>query len=156
LFTAAIAAAGLAVTQPAHAENPIVKLVSVQSPNECLQPASNDQGAAVIQRSCNGTTAQQWTVESVNSTRVHLRNRSSQFCMDAFGPAANGTPIIQWPCNFISNENWSFGITNNLLSSAVSNTFSHCIASPGAQDGLPMELRFCNGDSSQRWTRPNG
>ncbi|MET9336313.1 ricin-type beta-trefoil lectin domain protein [Nonomuraea sp. NPDC003804] len=130
--------------------------MSVQFPNECLQPASLNQGAAVIQMSCKGSTVQQWTVESVNSTRVHLRNRASQFCMDAFGGAANGTPIIQWPCNTISNENWSFGITNNLLSSGVSNTFSHCIATPGAQDGLPMELRFCDGNISQLWNRPAG
>lgn len=156
LFSAAVAAAGVAlVAPPAHADNPIVRLVSTAFPNECLQPG---QGAPVpvIQMACNGSTAQQWTVEPVNSTRVHLRNRATQTCMDAFGSAANGTPIVLWPCNGISNENWSFGITNNLLSSGVSNTFSHCVATPGAQDGLAMELRFCDGNSLQLWNRPAG
>ncbi len=92
----------------------------------------------------------------VSSTTVHLVNRSSHLCLDARGGATNGTPVQQWPCNGISNEKWTFGITNNLLGSAVSGTFSHCIATPGAQDGLPMELRFCNGDAAQVWNRPNG
>jgi hypothetical protein len=158
LFAVAVAVvAGLAVASPAQAENPIVRLVS-QLNGKCLQPAngSTAQGEAIVQMSCNGTLAQQWVVEPQSSTKVHLRNRASQLCMDAFGGATNGTPIIQWPCNWISNENWGFGITNNLLVSAVSNTWSHCIATPGTPDGLPMELRFCDGNPSQRWNRPPG
>jgi hypothetical protein len=157
LLGAAVATvAALALSQPAQAEDPIVKLVSSQS-GECLQPSSLAQGASVIQMPCNGSTAQQWTVNSVNSTRVHLQNRAATGeCIDAFGPPADGTPIILWPCNFISNENWSFGIGNNLLSSGESNTFSHCIATPGNNPGLAMELRFCDGDSSQLWSRPAG
>jgi ricin-type beta-trefoil lectin protein len=158
LFAAALAAvAGLAVASPAQAENPIVRLVSQQS-SKCLQPAngSTAQGESIVQVTCNGTLAQQWVVEPQSSTKVHLRNRASQLCMDAAGGATNGTPITQWPCNWISNENWGFGITNNLLVSAVSNTWSHCIATPGTADGLPMELRRCDGNPSQRWSRPPG
>lgn len=142
---------------PAWAEDPIVKLVSTAN-GKCLQPmnGSHNQGDEIVQMTCNGSTAQQWTVHSVSSTKVHLINRASRLCLDARGKAVNGTPIQQWTCNSITNENWGFGITNNLLVSAVSNTFSHCIATPGNQDGLAMELRFCNGDNSQRWTRSNG
>jgi hypothetical protein len=157
-FAAAMATAlNLTAASLARAEDPIVKLVSVSS-GKCLQPinGSHTQGDAIVQESCNGSAAQQWTVKSVSSTKVHLVNRSSGLCLDARGKAVNGTPIQQWTCNWISNENWSFGITNKLLSSGISNTFSHCIASPGFQDGLPMELRFCDGDSAQLWNRPNG
>jgi hypothetical protein len=158
LLAAAIAtAAVLAVASPAQAEDPIVKLVSGEN-GKCLQPVNGslNQGAAIVQEPCNGSVAQQWTVKSVSSTKVHLVNRSSHFCLDARGRATNGTPIQQWTCNKISNENWSFGITNNLLSSGVSNTFSHCIATPGDQNGLAMELRFCNGIAAQLWSRPPG
>lgn len=158
LSAAAIATAfNLTVASLAHAEDPIVKLVSASS-GKCLQPinGSLNQGDAIVQQSCNGSTAQQWTVKSVSSTKVHLVNRASHLCLDARGKAVNGTPIQQWTCNWISNENWSFGITNKLLSSGISNTFSHCVATPGVQDGLPMELRFCDGDSAQIWNRPNG
>jgi Ricin-type beta-trefoil lectin domain-like len=148
---------GVTVASPAQAEDQIVKLVSLQN-WKCLQPVngSTQQGAAIVQQSCNGSLAQQWTVKSVSSTKVHLVNRFSKLCLDARGKAKNGTPVQQWTCNWISNENWSFGIRDNLLSSGVSNTFSHCVATPGFQDGLPMELRFCDGNMSQLWTRPAG
>jgi hypothetical protein len=148
----------LAAATQARAEDAIVKLVSSAN-GKCLQPinGSRNQGDAIVQETCNGSTAQQWTVHLVNSTRTHLINRDSGLCLDARGKAANGTPIQQWTCNGISNENWGWGITNNLLDSAVSNSWTHCIATPGNQDGLAMELRSCNsGDNSQQWTRPQG
>ena len=157
LVAALATAAGLALTAPAHAEDAIVKLVSGQN-GKCLQPLNGSPyaGEPIVQEACNGSHAQQWLVHAVSSTKVHLINRASGLCMDVAGKAVSGVPIDQWPCNWISNENWGFGITNNLLVSAVSNTWSHCLATPGYQDGLPMELRFCNGNSAQRWSRPNG
>lgn len=156
-LVAAIAAGALTTAAPAHAEDPIVKLVSSQN-GKCLQPVNGSllQGDAVVQMTCDGSRAQQWTVKGISSTAVHLVNRNSQLCLDARGGAVNGTPIQQWTCNSISNEKWGFGITNNLLVSFVAGTASHCIATPGFPDGLPMELRFCDGNSSQLWSRPAG
>jgi hypothetical protein len=150
-------AAGMIFAPAAHAEDAIVKLVSAQN-GKCLQPinGSHNQGDAIVQETCNGSTAQQWTVHAVSATAIHLINRDSGLCMDARGKAVNGTPIQQWPCNQITNENWSFGITNNFLSSGISGTFSHCVATPGSQNGLPMELRACSSDPSEQWNRPNG
>ncbi|MGB6743538.1 MAG: RICIN domain-containing protein [Terracidiphilus sp.] len=157
LLFAAATAAGLAFAPPAQAQDNIVKLVSSEN-GKCLQPinGSGDRGVAIVQQPCNGSTAQQWTVTAVSSTAVHLVNGSSHLCLDARGGATNGTPIQQWPCNKITNENWSFGITNNLLSSGVSGTFSHCVATPGDQNGLAMSLRFCTITPSMVWTRPPG
>jgi hypothetical protein len=156
LFVAAIAGV-VGLASPAQAEDQIVKLVSGSS-GKCLQPIKGSlmRGDAIVQETCNGGAAQQWTVHSVSSTKVHLINGLSHLCLDARGKAVNGTPIQQWPCNWISNENWSFGLSNNLLSSGISNTFSHCVATPGVQDGLAMALRFCDGDPAQVWNRPNG
>jgi hypothetical protein len=47
------------------------------------------------------------------------RRRRVRSSCEARGKATDGTPIQQWPRNKITNENWSFGITNNLLSSGV-------------------------------------
>jgi hypothetical protein len=155
---AVTAVAGMAVAAPSQAtSDQIVKLVS-NSSGKCLQPINGSlvQGDAVVQQTCNGSLAQQWQIHGVSSTAVHLINRQSQLCMDARGGATNGTPIQQWTCNTISNEKWGFGITNNLLGSQVGGTASHCIASPGSQDGLPMELRFCDGNITQLWSRPAG
>ncbi len=147
--------AGLPVASSAQGEDAIIALVSAES-GKCLQSVNGSltQGDAIVQETYNGSVAQQWTVASVSSTKVHLVNRSSNLCLDARGGAANGTPIQQWTCDWISNENWSFGITNNLLSSGVSNTFSHCVATPGVQAGLAMELRFCDGDPAHALEPP--
>jgi hypothetical protein len=152
-----VIAAGLAVAPPAHALGTIVKLTSVQN-SKCLQPVNHSglQGDAVVQMACDGSLYQQWEELSSSSTTLRLRNRGSGLCLDARGGPVNGTPIQQWTCNGISNEKWTYGITNNLLGSAVSGSFSHCIASPGSQDGLPMELRFCDGNPAQLWTHAAG
>jgi hypothetical protein len=153
------AATCLAVTSPAYAdEDPIVKLVSGQS-QECLQPAgeSHELGVAIVQVGCNGHRAQQWTkTGGVFSDKNKFINRESGLCLDARGGAMNGTPIQQWACGNITNENWSVGGAGNKLISRVSNTWSHCIATPGIGDNLAMELRVCNTDSSQIWNEPPG
>ena len=69
LSAAAItAASGLAVAPPAHAEDAIVKLVSVES-GKCLQPVNGSLlqgqptvGLAMQIYRCNGTEAQQWWI----------------------------------------------------------------------------------------------
>jgi len=154
LFAVAVAtASSLVAAAPAQAFDTIVKLVS-QSSGKCLQPmgGSTEQGTLIVQVTCNGSIAQQWT----DHNGVHLINRASGLCLNAHGPNTAGTPIDQWTCNTISNENWGYGITNNLLASHAGNGGGNCIASPGFPDGLAVQLRFCNGDISQLWSRPNG
>ena len=90
----------------------------------------------------------------------HVVNRGSGLCLDAQGRAANGTPIIQWPCNSISNENWDFGNSSGsvfTLRSRVSGTTSTCLDVPGAQAtvGLALQLWSCNGTVAQSWQAPD-
>jgi hypothetical protein len=132
-----------------------IRLVNVQN-GMCLQPdkGATSQGAAIVQQPCNGSTAQQWATANASSG-VHLVNAASKLCLDARGTATNGTPIQQWTCDSITNENWSFGITNNLLSSGVSGSYSHCVAAPSSQPGQAMELETCNTQApAQLWNRP--
>jgi hypothetical protein len=157
-FAAAMAtASGLAVASPAYADDPIWQLVSAES-GQCLQPVdgSSALGAAVVQEPCNGSAAQQWTVEPPLGTKVHLVNRANGLCLDARGGAANGTPIEQWVCDWISNENWNTGITGDYLVSRVSNTTGYCITTPGPYRGAAMELQGCDGSSAQEWNFPIG
>lgn len=155
LFAAAMATAGFTVASPAQAQprSDIVKLVSGETGN-CLQPdnGSLEQGAAIVQEPCNGSVAQQWLVTPGPSGRSHLINRFSDLCLDALGGANNGTPIVQWTCSRISNENWTFGTNDDLLVSQVSNTGTHCIAATGNE----IQLRFCDDNPSQVWFRPRG
>ena len=162
LLAAAVATgSSLAAASPSFADNPIVQFQSHES-GKCLQPANGSAGAAIVQTTCNGSLAQQWTQGpstgsgGTDSSSLHFVNRSSQLCLDARGGATNGTPVEQWTCDWISNENWAFGVNNTTsneeLVSRVSGTWSHCISTPGTADGAAMELYQCNGDASQYWT----
>jgi len=158
LFSVAIAMAGFAVASPAQAQNLVVSIMNA-STGQCLAPRHHnpfEPGDEIVQQPCNGSTAQQWTIVSgpfgSSKSLNHLINGLSHFCLDARGGAINGTNIEQWPCNQISNENWSFGTAdngNNLLVSRVSGTSTHCIVS--AFNGV-LQLRACDGsDPNQQW-----
>lgn len=159
LFAATIATApGLAVASSSQADE-LVQLKSHES-GECLAPVNNSSGAAIVQVPCNGAAAQQWRegmsteTGGTSSNAEHFVNNSSQLCLDARGGAAAGTPIEQWPCNWISNENWGFGVgttVNNtdLVSLISTGPWQYCISTPGVDTGAAMSLYSCDSDVSQ-------
>jgi hypothetical protein len=130
---------------------------------KCLQPVdgSTEQGAAIVQQPCDQTIAQQWTLIPMSGNIFHLKNSLSQLCLDARGGAADGTPVQQWTCNSISNENWELGEQTDSdtippLISRVSGTSSHCLDMPDAQPiaGLAMQIYGCNRTVAQQWWIP--
>jgi galactose oxidase len=144
---------GLAVASPAHAET--ANSFEIQSVL-CLQPAggSSGLGVGIVQGICNGSLAQQWAVAS-SSSGFHLVNQSSGLCLDARGEAVNGTPVEQWTCDWISNENWSWGngrMSGQVLESGVSGTYNHCVSSPGEWTWFVQDvyLQSCNGQLFQQ------
>lgn len=130
--------------------------------NLCLQPVngSTAQGAPIVQQPCNGSVAQQWTAVHLSGTVFHYVNNLSGLCLDARGGAANHTPVQQWTCNKISNENWDPGeyVSDDVppLYSRVSGTRSYCLDVPGGQQiaGLAMQIYRCNGTIAQIWWTP--
>jgi hypothetical protein len=130
--------------------------------NQCLQPvnASTEQGAAIVQEPCNGSPAQDWARVPANGSVFHYRNALSGLCLDARGGPANHTPVQQWTCNRISNENWEQGDDSDdtipPLYSRVSGTRSYCLDIPGGQKttGLAMQIYRCNGTEAQAWWAP--
>jgi hypothetical protein len=133
--------------------------------NMCLQPVdgSTDQGAAIVQEPCNGgVIAQEWLYVQV-SGGFHFQNALSGLCLDARGGADNRTPVQQWTCNGISNENWepptnSTGASIGPVISRVSGSNSYCLDIPGGQQivGLAMQIYRCNGTVSQAWNLKPG
>jgi Ricin-type beta-trefoil lectin domain-like len=129
----------------------------------CLQPIneSTEEGAAIVQEPCNYSPAQQWF--SMGGPVFRYRNGLSNMCLDARGGAENGTPVQQWTCDSITNENWEPGQTDPgghppipPMYSRVSGTHSYCLDIPDAQPtiGLAMQIFRCNGTPAQQWTRP--
>jgi hypothetical protein len=61
---------------------------------------------------CNGGTNQQWRVFSSRLAggqfqEYEFQNEASGLCLDIKGSSsANGTPVVQWPCNTRDNAQW--------------------------------------------------
>jgi hypothetical protein len=159
-LAAAVASASASASPAAAASTPgdIYNFLS----NQCLQPVngSTAQGAAIVQEPCHGGAAQQWVEVTVSYDIFHYQNVLSGLCLDARGGAANHTPVQQWTCNSISNEDWQPGEEEDddipPLTSRVSGTSSYCLDIPGGQAtaGLAMQIYRCNGTEAQQWWLP--
>ena len=151
LFAAAIATgSSLAVASPSQAAVPGIYRLQSNVSGKCLQPVNGSLGAAIVQETCNGSVAQQWTQETSRyySHADWFVNSSSQLCLDARGGDTDGTPIEQWTCDKISNELWTSGVgdtmTNEQLVSDVSPyRKDECISTPGLANGDAMVLYSC-------------
>jgi len=130
--------------------------------NMVLQPlnGSKVQGVAIVQQPFNAFNSgpQEWLFINSGGGNFHFENAISGLCLDARGGATNGTPVQQWTCNGISNENWepptnAKGQSIGPVTSRVSGTKSHCLDVPGGQTtaGLAMQIYTCNGTVSQLW-----
>ena len=103
------------------------------------------QGQAIVQETCNGSVAQQWTVTTVSSTKVHLVNRSSRLCLDARGGATNGSQFfLVFKDTALSPSYTPFGtITSGLdILQKVANAGTSCTFSAGG--GVPKEKVVLN------------
>ena len=143
--------------KPAAAIQPVIFYNS--HTNMCLQPAygSETLGTLIVQEPCNGSAAQEWLYISVGSAGFHFENALSGFCLEARGGPGNGTPIQQWTCNNLTNENWQSEVgpkgVGAPLISGDGHSDSYCLDIPGGQQtaGLAMQLYSCNGTVSQLW-----
>jgi hypothetical protein len=160
-FAAALLLAVIAVpasASPASAADPVrdyAHELSAFGTGQCLQPEEGAtwQGAAIVLETCDGSLAQRWVEEPRSGSVVHYRNGLSGLCLDARGGAADGTPIQQWTCNNISNENWEPEDVQTddvpVLFSRVSGTRSHCL-----DIGPYVQIRRCNWSLAQLWWLP--
>jgi hypothetical protein len=85
-------------------------IVGVQS-GKCVEVTGGSaaDGAALQIASCNGSTRQQFRMESTGGGYYHIRNVSSNRCMDvASASTSNGARIQQYSCWSGENQQWSF------------------------------------------------
>jgi hypothetical protein len=151
------AAVGLTVAAPASAADPFV--IRNTANGFCLQPfaGSVDNGVEIVQQPCDGSQAQQWTRTFNSDGTIGFRNEHSFLCLNARGAAANGTPVVQWVCNFISNQKWSLEgpalPTITRIHSRVSGTNSFCL-DPFLQGtpGMGVQIFSCNNNPVQIWS----
>jgi chitinase len=95
---------------------------------------------------CNGTNAQNWTVNSNGSLTV-LGN-----CLDVAGAGtANGTLVDLYPCNGTGAQSWVHESNGEL----VNTNSGKCLDDAGyGGSGTQVQIWACADTSNQQWTVP--
>jgi hypothetical protein len=95
---------------------------------------------------CNGTSAQQWTVASNGSLQVLGK------CLDVNGgDTANGTVVDLFDCNGTGAQIW----VPQRSGALVNPQSGKCLADNGSGgSGTQAIIYDCNGEASQQWTLP--
>jgi hypothetical protein len=109
--------------------------------------AATADGTKVDIYTCNGTGAQQWTVES-NQTLQALGK-----CLDVTGAAsADGTLVQLYTCNGTGAQVWQHQSNGSLLNP----NSGKCLDDPGSSTtpGTQLVIWDCNGGANQAWTVP--
>jgi hypothetical protein len=95
---------------------------------------------------CNGTSAQQWTVEPNNTLEV------LGMCLDVDGAGtANGTTVDLYTCNGTSAQVWQPQADGALLNP----NSGKCLDDTGyGGSGTQAQIWSCGGTANQSWTLP--
>ena len=95
---------------------------------------------------CNGTNAQQWTVESNNTLQV------LGGCLDVAGAGtANGTLVDYYPCNGTAAQVWDPQPNGEL----VNPNSGKCLDDTGfGGSGTQVQIWACGDGSNQQWKLP--
>jgi Ricin-type beta-trefoil lectin domain/Glycosyl hydrolases family 16 len=97
---------------------------------------------------CNGTSAQQWTVNRAGST-VHALGH----CLDVNGGGtADGTPVDLYPCNGMGSQAFVPEPDGELYNPQS----GKCLDDPNwsTAPGTQLQLWDCNGGGNQQWDLP--
>jgi hypothetical protein len=137
----------LSVT-PVGSATPTGPIIAGDDTAKCVDDNgdSSANGTHVQMYDCNGTAAQNWTIETDGTIRI---NGS---CMDITGAGtANGTLVELWTCNGGANQQWL--PVNGMLVNPVS---GRCLDDTGfnTANGTQLEIWDCNGGSNQQWAIP--
>ncbi len=97
---------------------------------------------------CNGSNAQQWTVESNNTLEVLGK------CLDVDGAGtANGTTVDLYDCNGTGAQVWEPQSNGELINP----NSGKCLDDTGyGGSGTQVQIWACADTSNQQWTLPSG
>ena len=95
---------------------------------------------------CNGTDAQQWTVESNDTLQVLGK------CLDVYAAGtANGTTVDLYSCNGTGAQDWVPQSNGSL----VNPNSGKCLDDTGwGGSGTQVQIWSCTGNANQQWTLP--
>jgi predicted alpha-1,2-mannosidase len=138
-----------AIATGAAATAPTGPIVAGVSSSLCVDDrSSSTANSNPIQiYTCNGTGAQQWTVES-NGTLQVLGG-----CMDVTqSGTANGTLVQYYQCDNTGAQQWSAQPDGELINPES----GKCLDDPGSSttSSTQLDISTCTGDSNQVWHLP--
>lgn len=116
---------------------------------KCLdvRNAATADGTQIQIYTCNGSTAQTWTV-TPNSTIKALGK-----CLDVNGAGtADGTKIQLWTCNGSGAQNWAAQADGSLRNTSSNKCLD--VSGNNSADSTIVHLWTCNGAANQKWTLP--
>ncbi|WP_433214161.1 ThuA domain-containing protein [Dactylosporangium sp. CS-047395] len=103
-------------------------------------------GTQIQLYTCNGSTAQTWTVSGQTL-------RALGKCLDiSGGSSANGAKIQLWTCNGSGAQNWAPQSDGSLRNPQSSKCLD--VAGGNSADSTVVQLYTCNGTAAQKWTLP--
>lgn len=115
---------------------------------KCLDVAgaATADGTPVQLHTCNGTTAQRWTLSSDGTVRALGK------CLDVTGAGtADGTKVQLYTCNGTGAQRWSYDPgTHDVVNTAA----NKCLDVTGntSADGTRTQIWTCTGGANQKWT----
>jgi len=126
-------------------------IVSHEGSNLCVddKSASTANGNPIQIYTCNGSSAQAWSVVQAGST-LHVLGK----CMDIVsGGTANGTLVDLYDCNNTGAQVWE-PQSNGALYNPQSNK---CLDDPNysTTSGTQLQIWDCSGNANQAWTLPS-
>jgi hypothetical protein len=103
-------------------------------------------GNAIIVSTCNGTTAQTWSLEPDGSVQIF------GMCMDLPAPTvAAAGPAELWTCDGAANQTWHIGPGGTLANTGL----GLCLTVPGtAAPDAAVSAAPCTGAANQQWIFP--
>jgi len=107
--------------------------------------ASSANGTAVQLYTCNGSTAQSWTVGADGTVRALGK------CLDVSGASsANGTKVQLYDCNGTAAQQWAPNADGTLRS------LGKCLdaTGPSSADGTRLQIWDCAASANQKWILP--
>ncbi|TDV52148.1 ricin-type beta-trefoil lectin protein [Actinophytocola oryzae] len=107
--------------------------------------ASSANGTAVQLYDCNGTAAQQWSVNSDGTIRALGK------CLDVTAAGtADGTKIQLYDCNGSNAQKWRVEAAKDIANVGA----NKCLDATGGSsaNGTRLQIWTCTGAASQKWT----
>jgi hypothetical protein len=103
---------------------------------------------------CNGTGAQQWTVNTTSGTPAGTIVNSDGYCLDVDAAGTKPSTLVDlYPCNGTAAQEWTVNASSNTIVNPHSGLCLDDYAASTA-DGNQIQIYTCNGTAAQKWYLP--